>query len=100
MTDPASLARELRDLAARATELARSLESGLANLDRHEAVMATSDVMPVIDQDELCAMLRIKPRTLRRKVDEGVVPAAFHVGKKPLWRRAEIEAWLAQERTR
>ena len=53
---------------------------------------------PVINQNEFCAMLGIQPRTLRRKVDEGVVPAPFRVGKKPLWRRSEIETWLAKER--
>ena len=52
---------------------------------------------PVLDQNDICAMLRIQPRTLRRKVDDGVVPAPFRVGKKPLWRRADIESWLAKE---
>jgi predicted DNA-binding transcriptional regulator AlpA len=53
----------------------------------------------LIDQRELCGMLRIRPRTLRRKVDAGVVPAPIRIGKKPLWLRTDIESWLSKEQT-
>ena len=103
MTDLAPLARDLQQqalaLAQRAADLAALAEASsdsFAHLDQHEPCVDA--VKPVLDQDEFCAILRIKPRTLRRKVDEGSVPAPFRVGKKPLWRRADIEAWLAKER--
>ncbi len=108
--------RVLDRLAADLVQAAGTSTNGLASLNGHMAVMATapngSDSMPasthvaaptpnalVIDRNELCRMLGIQPRTLRRKVDAGVVPAPFRIGKKPVWRRADIERWLAEEQT-
>ena len=92
MTDPATLARDLRDLAARASELARSLESGLASLAKSEPCHDV--VEPILDQHDLAKLLQVSDRTLRRVRSAGGVPEPFMLGSKPRWRRVDIDRWL------
>lgn len=96
MTDPAALARDLRDLAQRAEALARSVESGLASLAKSEPCHDV--VEPLLDQHALAALLHVKERTLRRMRSDGRVPEPIMLGtNKPRWLRTEIDAWLAKE---
>jgi predicted DNA-binding transcriptional regulator AlpA len=95
VTDLASIARDLHDLAQRAEALARSVESGLATLAKPEP--CHEDVNPLLDQHALAALLGIKERTLRRMRSDGRVPEPIMLGTKPRWLRDQIEAWLAKE---
>lgn len=94
MTDLAAIASDLHQLAARAEDLARSLESGLASLDRHEPCQRDMD--PLLDQHELARLLRVGVRTLRRMRSDGRIPGPIMFGTKPRWRRIDIDAWLAK----
>lgn len=46
--------------------------------------------------DELAALLKLKPRTVRRHHDAGTIPPAIRIGSTLRWNRAAIEAWIAQ----
>lgn len=48
-----------------------------------------------ITRAELAAELRINPRTLIRWQRQGQGPAVTTIGKRPLYRRSTVAAWLA-----
>ena len=98
MTDLGSLARNLHDLAARAEQIARSLESAVAHLDQHEPCQ--SDMNPLLDQHDLAKLLRVGDRTLRRMRNDGRIPDPIMFGSKPRWLRSTIEAFLEKEQRR
>jgi excisionase family DNA binding protein len=51
--------------------------------------------------DELAAELKISPRTLDRWVALGEAPAMTRIGRKRLYRRSSVRAWLlAREQDR
>lgn len=52
--------------------------------------------LELLKLEELAAILKVKPRTLRRHHDSGLVPRAVRVGSALRWSRAAIEAWIAQ----
>jgi predicted DNA-binding transcriptional regulator AlpA len=99
--DPAVGASDLHRLAKLHAELAavyaRLAETGgdqLASLraTRLSGPVAT-DLMTAAD---LADVLRIDQRTLRTMRNAGQVPAAIQIGSRPRWRRADVDAWLAE----
>jgi excisionase family DNA binding protein len=52
--------------------------------------------LELLKLEELAAILRVKPRTLRRHHDAGKIPRAIRIGSGLRWNRAAIEAWIAQ----
>lgn len=53
--------------------------------------------MDFIDTPTLSEMLGIKQATLRYWRHAGTGPASFTLGSKVVYRRAEIERWLAEQ---
>lgn len=48
---------------------------------------------------EVAAMLRVSTRTLDRLRAEGNAPAPLkRPGKRPLWRKKDVDRWIAQQR--
>jgi len=47
-----------------------------------------------LTSNELAALLRVTPETLRRKRLRGEIPEPFMDTTRPRWSRAQIEAWL------
>ena len=90
MSDLASLARDLRDLAARAEALARSVESALASLAKPEQVHDVAMLTP----NDLAKLMHVHLRTLRRLRHEGKIPEPLFLNSHPRWRRADIDRWL------
>lgn len=50
----------------------------------------------MLDQQGVAALLGCSPRTVRRMALEGELPAPVLVGGLKRWRKADLEAWLAQ----
>lgn len=98
-TDLHRLAELHAELAAVYGRLAQSGGDQLANLratrlmDSVTADRATS----LMTADEFAELLRIDARTLRTMRNAGEIPAAIQIGSRPRWRRADVEAWLAQQ---
>jgi excisionase family DNA binding protein len=44
---------------------------------------------------EVARLLHCDVRTLRRLRLEGRAPTSIMVGKRPRWRRSDVEAWIA-----
>jgi hypothetical protein len=53
------------------------------------------DLPQVIDGHQLAELLRVDPRSIRRRLDKGTVPAPIEGTKRPrLWSRRVIEDWI------
>jgi excisionase family DNA binding protein len=52
----------------------------------------------LLTQQQLAAELQVSLRTLERWRQEGNGPAFIRVGRAPRYRRADIDAWLDQQR--
>lgn len=52
--------------------------------------------MDYLTTEEVAALLRTKPQTVRWWHSVGRGPASFKVGKRRLYPRAEVEAWVAK----
>lgn len=53
---------------------------------------------PLLDRHEMTTLLSVDPRTLRRLELAGEIPRAVQIGGAKRWKRAEIDAWLAEKR--
>lgn len=63
-----------------------------------EQLVAASQPRPALmDLDEVARDLGIGVRTLQRLKQLGQVPAPIKVGGQVRWRRADVEAWIAQK---
>ncbi|MCC7172165.1 MAG: helix-turn-helix domain-containing protein [Planctomycetes bacterium] len=101
---PQDVQRDLARLAALHREQAEVFDRLAVNLADVLAVVAQPRLMePVTDTSpefltapELAARLRIDERTLRSLRHAGDVPAPVLVGTRPRWRRADVDAWLAE----
>jgi hypothetical protein len=90
------LNRRLRDIDEGAVELPEAIASELQSL-RKAIESRSPEVAPdSLTAADLARLLRTDQRTLRamRQADE--VPRGFMCGRSALWRRAQIEAWLAK----
>lgn len=54
---------------------------------------AASDLM--LDIAQVAGMLGFSVRTIQRLIATGSFLAPVRLGKKPLWHRARLDAWLA-----
>jgi len=91
-----ALARDLHDLAARAEQLARSLESAVARLDQHEP--SQTDMKPVLTPAEFAATIGVHVRTVQRMRAAGQGPKPIRVRGAVRYRRRDVEAWLEGKR--
>lgn len=49
-----------------------------------------------LDEVQLCALLRVRPRTAQRWRAEGTGPAFVRAGaRRVLYRKADVDAWAA-----
>lgn len=63
-----------------------------------EQLVAASQPRPALmDVDEVARDLGIGVRTLQRLKQLGQVPAPIKVGGQVRWRRADVEAWIAEK---
>ena len=96
--------RDLARLASLHREQASVLDSLAANLAEALAVLAAPrPVVSMVKQPtefltaaEFAALLRVDQRTLRALRHAGDVPAPIMIGTRPRWRRADVDAWLAE----
>jgi excisionase family DNA binding protein len=52
----------------------------------------------LLTQQQLADELQVSVRTLERWRQEGTGPAFIQVGRSPRYRRADVDAWLEQQR--
>jgi excisionase family DNA binding protein len=52
----------------------------------------------LLTQHQLADELQVSVRTLERWRQEGTGPAFIQVGRSPRYRRADVDAWLEQQR--
>lgn len=63
-----------------------------------EQILAASQPRPALmDANELAHEMDIGVRTLQRLKQLGQVPAPIKIGGQVRWRRADVEAWLAEK---
>ena len=93
----ASLVRNLHDLAARASELARTLESAVAPLAKPE--QSQTNMPLVITPAEFADMLGVHPRTVQRMRAGGQGPKPIRVRGAVRYRRRDVERWLEDKRS-
>ena len=54
---------------------------------------------PFLTEQEAAALIRVSPRTLRRWRQHGTgPPVAGYAGRRALYRRSELLAWLRRQR--
>ena len=53
---------------------------------------------PLLNSDEMAALVGVDARTLRRRELAGDVPAACRIGGVKRWRRVDVDAWIARMR--
>ena len=59
------------------------------------APLAPAPLPPVMDVDAVGAMLGCSGRHVYRMADAGKLPRPLRIGALVRWRRADIEAWIA-----
>ncbi len=63
--------------------------------NKHSEVVASTEFRPLVIRDsEAAKMLGISRGAFRKLNDSGKVPAPVRLGRRVLWRVAELEAWL------
>ena len=66
-----------------------------------EALVAASQPRPALmSVNEIARELGVSVRTLQRLKQLGQVPAPTTIGGQVRWRRADVEAWLAEKSAR
>lgn len=106
-----SMAEHLEAAAALARKLAGSLETRLATsaeTSPYALVTKTNETTradhaserseranDLLDAHEIAATLKVDVRTARRLARSGAIPSALRIGSALRWRRADIDAWLA-----
>jgi len=53
-------------------------------------------VIELLTLEEVAALFKVEPRTVRRQHDAGKFPPAIRIGTALRWSREAIEAWIAQ----
>ena len=56
-----------------------------------------STATPLLSLNEAAAVMGIAPGTLRTWRTKGVGPVGFKVGRRVMYRREAVEAWLAEQ---
>jgi predicted DNA-binding transcriptional regulator AlpA len=89
---------ELRGVAALATlaQDARGTEEK-ASLAPGSTAASNAPACELLTAADLCSLLKLDARTLRVLRHEGRVPEPIKLGRSLRWRRAEIEAWIAEQ---
>jgi DNA-binding transcriptional MerR regulator len=65
----------------------------------HNRPMTSSDDEPFLTETEAAEVIRVSARTLRRWRAKGTgPPIAGYAGRRALYRRSELLAWLTRER--
>lgn len=54
----------------------------------------------LLTRAEVAEMLHVDPRSIRRLVLGGEIPAPFQVGSRPRWRCNTLATWIAAEESR
>jgi predicted DNA-binding transcriptional regulator AlpA len=99
VTVEANTAQEARDIIVDALWDVfgdHQFEVGRAKRDRQETAMADSDLLTV---EDVAAMIHSSPGTIHywRSVSPEKAPPAIKVGRRLLFRRADLETWLASK---
>jgi predicted DNA-binding transcriptional regulator AlpA len=91
-----SAAAAIAGILERAAAEIRSVSANaLADLPHCSAHGEPPDMDALLDPPALAALLKIDERTLRRRRNDGTVPAPIMLGtRKPRWRKHVIDAWL------
>ncbi|NUP97426.1 MAG: helix-turn-helix domain-containing protein [Planctomycetaceae bacterium] len=89
---------ELRGVVALATlaQDARNAED-TASLAPGSTPAQRAPTCELLTAADLCSLLKLDARTLRVLRHEGRVPEPIKLGRSLRWRRAEIEAWIAEQ---
>ena len=99
MLPPETIAADLRLLSEVSARLAQNLESDLATLRRPSKPSSVArQSVPLLTAVDVCGLLQVSPRTLRRLVHLGEVPKPIRLGTAPRWRRGTIDRLLAERR--
>lgn len=93
----------LRAVAEAAEALARACRAAAGSspetlADSREPEQVSPAMQTLLKPAEVAARLAVNPRTLRRLVHLGQVPAPVTVGGAKRWRPADLDAWLASGR--
>ncbi len=97
----ASLHREMADALDRLRPNLATLLAGVRVPSVMEPVTGTTTSDPaeagreILTQQEVAELLRIDRRTLRLMRKRGDAPPSFMLGERPRWRRADVDAWIA-----
>ncbi len=87
------------EMAAEVSALAANLEVEVAvgaEQSVHADMPETAALDDLLSTRELCGVLHLNPRTLRRMELLGELPTPIRTGRRKTWRRETIEAWLAE----
>jgi predicted DNA-binding transcriptional regulator AlpA len=72
----------------------------MANADERGAPVALMREMGYLSEIDVSALLGITTATLRNRQASGDAPPSSKVGKRRLYRRADVERWIARRVTR
>ena len=85
-------------VAALMSELEAILRSSLSSSaapEQGQVVVNATKPQPLLTTSDMCAVLRIGSRTLRRMCLRGDVPKPLHVGRLLRWDSDAVQEWLA-----
>lgn len=68
------------------------------DVDTNNDAHAEFDPLQLLTLGEVTKLLAIDERTLRELRNAGDAPPAILVGKRPRWRRSDIETWLKERK--
>ncbi|MCK6445769.1 MAG: helix-turn-helix domain-containing protein [Planctomycetes bacterium] len=95
--DLTRLAALHREQAAVCDRLATNLAEALAGLAAPRPVVTMEkNETEFMTAPEFADLLRVDQRTLRSMRHAGDVPPPIMIGTRPRWRRADVDAWLAE----
>jgi predicted DNA-binding transcriptional regulator AlpA len=93
----ATLAQEARVAGASAHASASSSADEFAFAAGGSTAASNAPACELLTAADLCSLLKLDARTLRVLRHEGRVPEPIKLGRSLRWRRAEIEAWIAEQ---
>ncbi|MBK8172767.1 MAG: helix-turn-helix domain-containing protein [Sandaracinaceae bacterium] len=68
------------------------------DVDTNNDARAEFDPLQLLTLGEVTKLLAIDGRTLRELRNAGDAPPEISVGKRPRWRRSDVEAWLKERK--
>jgi len=70
----------------------------MANADESSMSSPLMREMGYLSEQEVCSLIGVTTATLRNRQSSGDAPPAFKVGKRKLFKRIEVERWIARRR--